>query len=278
MVFKEWGWPIESRDGRAGGYRLEYVLPKDIHFTPSELMAFAIFSCQGSSVLPATEAEKLKGKLKALFSAPTRRGVDALEGAITVKALAANDWELMEHVYACLSDPHCMLVLDYQKPTETEPTRREVYPVKMRVENQVFYLDLVQPPESKVKSFRFDRIKRACRVRQDQPFHPVEKTCTEDHKWDFGSGDVVPVELEVTPGLARWLRENPEHPSQELRTESERCFVSYQVKRVNLFADWVLSLRGARVVGPEELRVAIADRARAWLGVDGTLGVPWETG
>lgn len=277
-VFKRWGWPVESRDGRAGGYRLEYLLAKNLNFSSSELIAFAIFSCQGSSVLPPAEAEKLKAKLKALLSEPARRHVDALEESVSTRAFTPSDWELVEHVEACLRDRRNTLVLDYQKPSDPQPSRREVSPLGLRFDKQVLYLDLVELSSGKTKSFRFDRIHRATRLRQDQAFEPPSNAVVEHHKWDFGEGGLIRVDLEVTASLARWLQENPEHPSQEVRSEGDRHFVSYQVKRLGLFADWVMSLRGARVVGPEELRAAIVDRAQAWLGADGTLGVPWETG
>lgn len=271
-----YGWPILGDKGKGRGYKLSESGVDNLRFTSRDLFSLAILLAHGSSTLPAYEANKLKSKLKSLLPDPARVHVSTLEELVTVQGFAPKEWDLVEMVGTCLYDRCCSLVVDYRKDPDSETERRHLLPKKIRAQGSTLYLDLFDLDKQQTRSFRFDRILRANLLRQDQPHAEPEVTEFETHKWDFGSGTPTEVRIEVTRGLGHWLRENPEHPSQCIASAGERDLVTYQVRRLELFADWLLGLRGARVVGPDSLRDLVRNRARAWLEDQGTLSVAWE--
>jgi hypothetical protein len=78
------------------------------------------------------------------------------------------------------------------------------------------------------------------------------------HKWDIGGTEPVPVTCRVDEDLARWLRENPIHPSQEVKDGQ----LTLSVKDLDALAHWLLSLRGLEVLNPPLLRQKVADKAK----------------
>lgn len=271
-----YGWPILSQNGRGRGYKLDGVTPESLRFTPRDLFTLAILLAQGSTVLPSLEADKLKAKLRALLPEDSRSQVENLEELISAQGFAPRDWDLVEKVGTCLYDRKYSLVIEYKGRTDELPGRRQVLPLGIRSSENVLYLDLFDLDKRAHRSFRFDRIHRAVLLKQDRAYDEPPAESFEVHKWDFGSESFVDAVLEVSPGLAHWLMENPEHPSQTVREDEGRHYVAYRVRRMKLFADWVIGLRGARVVQPAKLCDLVRQRALAWLNDDGTLNLEWE--
>ncbi len=275
-LLMDYGWPILSQNGRGRGYKLDGVTPESLRFTPRDLFTLAILLAQGSTVLPSLEANKLKAKLRALLPEDSRSQVENLEELISAQGFAPRDWDLVEKVGTCLYDRRYSLVIEYQGRTDEVPGRRQVLPLGIRSSENVLYLDLFDLDKRAHRSFRFDRIHRATLLKQNCAYDEPPAKSFEVHKWDFGSDPFVDASLEVSPSLAHWLIENPEHPSQTLREEEGRHYAAYRVRRLELFADWVIGLRGARVVQPPELHDLVRQRAQAWLNDDGTLNLGWE--
>lgn len=275
-LLRDYGWPVLSAKGKGKGYKLGEICPDTLRLTSRDLFTLAILLAQGSSMLPSAEATKLKSKLKALLPNAARQRVSNLEELVSVQGFEPKDWDLVEHIGTGLSDRRYSLLLDYQGSSDAEIQRRHVLPIRIRSKNAVWYLDLFDLVKSKARSFRFDRIRRAVLLKQEC-YHPEpEAEEFTDHKWDFGSGEAIQVAIEVTESLANWLGENPEHHSQRIKILGTRIHVTYEIRRVELFADWVMSLRGARIVGPEILKKIVRTRATSWLSDQGTLGVSWE--
>lgn len=274
-TLKAFGWPVQSKIGRGYGYRLDPSAEHSLRLTSRDLFALAVLLAQSSSTLPEVEAKKLKSKLKALLPKQTSDDITELEELIAVQGFAPKDWDLVEHIGTCLCDRRYCLVLDY-RPRQGAPSRRRALPIQIRPQPGAWYVDLFDLDKQAHRSFRFDRIERAMLHRQERPHAepPVQKF--ETHKWDFGNDEPRAVTLEVTSSLAAWLEENPEHPSQRLSAQLARHFVTFTVRRLDLFADWTLSLRGARVEGPPELQALIHRRAQNWLRPCGSLDVEWE--
>ena len=78
------------------------------------------------------------------------------------------------------------------------------------------------------------------------------------HKWDVEGDEKKTVEIKVSDSLARWLSENPAHPSQELQGN----LVTYQVSNPKAMTRWVTSLYGLEVLKPQELRDELAAVSR----------------
>ena len=73
------------------------------------------------------------------------------------------------------------------------------------------------------------------------------------------------VRIKVSESLARWLEENPAHPSQEL-SEGQ---VTFQVTNPKAMARWVTSLYGLEVLEPKELRDELKQITKELAGVYG---------
>jgi predicted DNA-binding transcriptional regulator YafY len=274
-TFMAYGWPVKGRNGKGRGYKLDSPALHGIRLSSRDLFSLAILLAQGSSSLPRVEAERLKSKLKALLPKQTSDDLTELEELVAVQGFAPKDWDLVEHVGVCLRDRHYSLFLDYQPPNAPS-SRRHALPVQIRPQKGIWYLDVFDLEKQVSRSFRFDRILGASLHRQDRPYAEPPGQDFQTHKWDFGNEEPKTVTLEVTNSLAAWLKENPEHPSQQLSNQEQRNLVTYTVRRLDLFADWTLSLRGARVEGPMELQALIHRRARDWLGPRGSMDVEWE--
>ena len=271
-----YGWPVKKGNGRSGGYKLDDVDFGSLRFTPRDLFSLAILLAQGCSVLPENEANKLRSKLRALLPEQNREKIDGLQEAIAVQGFAPKDWELVEQIGTCLYDRHYCLVLDYRGRTDPEPRRRRVLPLGIRSQDMSLYLDLFDLEIQKHRGFRFDRIYRSTLIKQAEKYADPPPHLAKTHKWDFGTEVPTKVHLEISESLARWLEEKPEHESQVLNQVNGRHYATYQVTRLELFADWLLSLRGVRIVEPQALRDIVTSRARAWLEDEATLKIPWE--
>ncbi len=275
-LFKSYGWPVISQSGRGRGYKLEALGADSVRFTSRELFSLAILLAQGTSNLPALEAEKLRSKLKSLLPDAFHRQVSDLEDLIAVQGFAPKDWQLVEDVGRCLSDRRYSLLLDYQGSADSEVRRRHILPVRIRWKDSSCYLDLFDLDKKQHRSFRFDRVSRSSLILQQVPHPEPPEGTFESHKWDFGSGTFEGVTLEITHSLAQWLIEKPEHPSQTIERRDNLVFVHFKIRRLELFADWVLSLRGARVLENDKLKEIVGERIRAWSSERGSLGIPWE--
>lgn len=272
-VLMSYGWPVQSRGGRGYGYRLDPAADHSLRLTSRDLFTLAIMLTQGSSTLPDVEADKLKAKLKSLLPEQSRGDLSDLEELIAVQGFAPKDWDLVDLVAVCLKDRRYALLIDYER---AQGVRRRVLPLQIRSQSGAWYLDLYDLDKLGHRSFRFDRIQKVVLHRQDRPYDEPPANTFVTHKWDFGSGETHEVCLEITDALAAWLRENPEHPTQKIDTRGQLWFVTYRVRRLELFADWAIGLRGARVAAPERLLLMIEERARSWLSSYGTLNVAWE--
>jgi hypothetical protein len=78
------------------------------------------------------------------------------------------------------------------------------------------------------------------------------------HKWDVEGDSKCHVRIRVTPSLARWLVENPAHPSQRI----EDGTVCFQVSNPVAMARWVTSLYGLEVLEPLVLREELGKVSR----------------
>ena len=271
-LFREFDWPIES--SHAKGYRLAN-LGVAARLTERELLLLAVLLAQGSSLVPQTDFEKLSHKITELLTPSAQARIGELKVKLSADGNALRDLEVLTAVGRCLSDPHLQLVMDYKKAAEAETVRRNVVPLTLRYQDGWYYVDVFDLDKRGTRSFRLDRFQRVQLLRQERPIPRPGGGVSETHKWDFGEGEPMEIMIEVTPKLGAWLEEKPAHHSQVLRAGTEVWEVRYSVKRLDMFVDWFMSLRGARAVTPSELLREIRTRATALLKAS-TLEVDWN--
>lgn len=270
-VLEEFGWPIE-RSGK--GFRLSDV-GAAARFTEADLLLVAILLAQGSSTLPAAEFERLSTKLVSLLPQPSVTKVRELHDKVEQIGGRSGEIHVLTCIGRCLSDPHYQLVADYQKSDDEQPQRRQLLPLKLRYQKESWYIDCHDLEKNGFRSFRVDRFLSVQLLRQDQPIPHPDPACGSSHKWDFGHEEPVEVTIEATERLAKWLEQNPEHDSQQILSQDGSWLISYRVRKLEFFVDWVLGLRGAKPVHPPALLETVEARCRAFLETGGTLGVEW---
>lgn len=139
-----------------------------------------------------------------------------------------------------------------------EPTRN-LDPYTVFYQDQRWYVQGFDHLRQDLRRFRLARMESLIVLPQTfQVPAAYDSKSALFHKWDIAQSPPVSVVCEVEPELAQWLAENPVHPTQVLEGRS----FSLQVRNPEALAHWLLSLRGIRVLAPEQLRIWVRDKAQ----------------
>ncbi|MBS2039194.1 WYL domain-containing protein [bacterium] len=136
---------------------------------------------------------------------------------------------------------------------------RLVEPWQLFFQDQ-WYLSAWDPAAMSSKTFRADRI---CECELTHEVFQREQQVQDPHfhRWDIAGREAVEVHCQVDESIARWLVENPVHPSQKL----DGIDLKVKVRDTNAFLRWVCSLSTCRVLGPAKVREAYRQRLEAML-------------
>lgn len=271
-VFRDFDWPIES--SHAKGYRVSGV-GLGTQLTERELVLLAVLLAQGSSLLPSEDFEKLTYKLTELLTPSAQSKLEEIQGKLSVDGNSLRDLEVLTAVGRCFSDDRLQMVMDYKKTVDSDPVRRNVVPLRLRHQDGWYYVDVYDLDKQGTRSFRLDRFQKVQLLRQNHPIPRPAGGVEETHKWDFGDDDEQAVAIEVTPKLGAWLKEKPVHRSQVIQERDKTWVLTFKVKRLDMFVDWFMGLRGARVLDPPRLTEMVKERARSLIEDAGTLNIHW---
>ena len=159
------------------------------------------------------------------------------------------------------------LLIDYHGRGRNERREREVSPQRLIHYRDNWYLDAWCHAKRGLRSFAVDAV-QAARV-LDQPAIDVP-----DAELDavlgagygiFAGREVQWATLRFTPERARWVAAETWHPKQRGRFEADGCFLlelPYADPR-ELVMDILRHVPEVEVMGPEELKVAVAEKLRA---------------
>jgi len=237
------------------GYRFasDAFLP-NLHLTPTELfsifVAVRLLESQKDSEL-AGEARRGLEKMLRATSEEKRLDVGELREAVQVKEV---DSETGAGYLTAMQDALCsgrQLEIRYQGMKDEEPRVRRLDPMGLFCFRQVWYLHAFDHDREALRNFRLTRVHGAALT--DQPVKQEPKLELDNasyHKWDVEGDEKADVRIQVTPSLARWLEENPAHPTQTIQGD-EVCF---KVSDPRAMALWVTSLYGLKVLEPKSLR------------------------
>ena len=245
-----------------GGYRFaaDGFLPR-LALTPQELLALFL----GARMLESVGAQELaphaRGGLEKLLRATGEQGrpdVGAWRSQVQVSEMPEDTGvDQLLPLQAVIGNGR-QLRLHYRGMKDTSVRVRIVDPLGLMCFRQVWYLHAYDPQEQGTRNFRLSRLEGW----ESLPT-PAQHTARMDladavyHRWDVEGDARVTVELRVTDKLARWLEENPPHPSQKI--DGQR--VLYEVSDLVAVSRWVSSLHGLEVVAPPRLRQEMARRA-----------------
>ena len=159
------------------------------------------------------------------------------------------------------------LWIDYHGRGRNERREREVSPQRLIHYRDNWYLDAWCHVKRGLRSFAVDAV-QAARV-LDQPAIDVpdaERDAVLGAGYGIFAGrEVQWATLRFTPERARWVAAETWHPKQRGRFEADGCFLlelPYADPR-ELVMDILRHVPEVEVVGPEELKVAVAEKLRA---------------
>lgn len=246
------GLPIYNDNGYR--FAADAFLP-NLNLSPTELfslfVAVRLLESQNGGDLGA-EARRALEKFLRTTSETKRPDLGTLRDSIQVKESEEETGAgMLAPMQEALSSGR-QLELSYQGMKDDAPKKRLLDPMGLFCFRQVWYLHAYDHERKALRNYRLSRVSDA-RLTERQVLHEARLELDEAsyHKWDVeGDEKKVLVRIRVTPALARWLEENPAHPSQ-VSNEDE---VHYKVSNPVAMARWVTSLYGLEVLEPDSLR------------------------
>ena len=242
--------PLDLREARYRIPQAEYDLPADIEFSPAELAVLRLAGSVWSTESVSTDAQAGVRKIRAL-------GIDGDEPIIGFAPRIA----VRDAAFPALQDGierGRVVVFEYLKPGEQEPTHRRVRPlalVEYEARWHLFGIDLDADSE---RTFLLSRIVGSTKV-TGQTFDIALREGAADRAL-AGLAAVAERQqalLEVTPGTEAALR-----LGRRASPATQGIRVPYVDRHI--FADELATYGPeVRVVEPGDLRGAVIDRLRA---------------
>lgn len=244
------------------GYRLETsttVTPLEL--SPAESIVLLMISNLSTTALepePRKIWEAIAKKIRKRLSATSQRKLDQLEDHIPLVSSEARNSRTQgfEAIEESLSK-QLQLRIEYLGTNDSEPRWRQVEPLCLFLGSGRWYLEAFDLGSQAQKTFRLSRISQAAVVAIAIRNHrEVPEEPAGFHRWSLLDGPTYEVSIELQPPLNRWFGENPIHPQQRI-LDGKLVFPAKDLSRV---ADWLISLRGARALGPAELLACLRAR------------------
>ncbi len=207
------------------------------------------------------------------FGAVARRGWSKLHYAVIngqekrlkadlpLKVSAQTSWELPTDLLKTLSTALLdarQLRLNYHSFKDAEPRWRVVEPAQLFFQDR-WYLCARDPQDSLHKNFRIERIREFELL--EQTFKRPAVDNPHFHKWDLVGAEPVHIRCRVDAPVARWVRENPIHPSQKL----EGTELTLSVRDTESFLMWALGLSHCEILEPLPVRERMRQRLQEML-------------
>lgn len=270
---KEIGYPIITARGK--GHRLEAPLHEGaLLLTEEELFTLFLSLSRSAKDFPEPLIARLRRRLLSRLSSSRRKTAKSLKIATeSERGPFFQNLEVLKVLNASFEHGNLVRIV-YQGSKDPAPRTRTVLPLQFFPRAECWYLAAWDANKQKDRHFRLDRLLSATSL-DEQPALTEPSLLSSAHPWDFGS-ELHRVRVEVTPTLARWLAENPVHPSQRLEAQAARSIVSFEMRSPAKFVDWLMGLRGFKLLGPDSVLRIMRERATEILETQGTLNTPWE--
>lgn len=245
------GFPLYNDDGYR--FAADAFFPT-LGLQPRELLALFTGARMLESVAGAELASDARLALEKLLRATAeekRPDLGDLRNTVQVEGLPEDTGiDLLLELQSVIGNGH-QIRLSYQGIQDEKAQERVVDPMGLFGFRQVWYLRAYDHNRSGYRSFRLSRV-RDWEQLEAKATHPAQMDIQEAvyHRWDVEDNETVTVELSVCEALARWLTENPPHPSQQVNGD----LVTYEVSDLVAVARWVASLHGVEVLQPLALR------------------------
>jgi predicted DNA-binding transcriptional regulator YafY len=161
--------------------------------------------------------------------------------------------DLLKALSSALLDARRIRLL-YHSFKDADPRWRTVEPAQLFFQDR-WYLCARDPEDKLHKNFRIERIREFELLSQTFK-RPKAPASPHFHKWDLVGGEPVEIRCRVDSPVARWLQENPIHPSQQLLDNE----LLLSVRDTESFLIWALGLSHCEVLEPPSVRERMRQR------------------
>jgi len=253
-ALREAGVPIERG---ASGYCVaaSFFLPS-VRLTPREVLAL-LFPVELFSAGEALQALQRSAREKLLSCLPEslREGAeDLLHRTSVVLPTAGPPGAVFENLRSAITDQR-RVVFDYEGRTSRKH-RVEVDPYGIAYRKHAWYIVGHSVTHGEMRKFRVSRISAV----EPTPLHfavPADFSVEEyfEGAWYVFGGPPREVGLRFSRRIARFVRERPPHPGQQIQTRQDgSIFYRATVNNLDEIAWWLMQYGGeATVVYPQEL-------------------------
>ncbi|AGB40917.1 putative transcriptional regulator [Halobacteroides halobius DSM 5150] len=153
--------------------------------------------------------------------------------------------------------------MQYYSYNKDKISERVVSPYILNFKKGFLYLIAYCHKRNDTRMFRLDRIKKM-KVTKDKFKYPDDFSLKEylGNAWGvMRSGDDVEVKIKFTGDIARWIKDNNYHPTQEVEElEGDSVLMSFVTCSLNEVKGWVMKYgANAEVLEPQSLRDEIKE-------------------
>jgi predicted DNA-binding transcriptional regulator YafY len=255
--------PLETTEGQeqVPRYSIPNLRLAGSHLNLEETLAFTLLTqLPGNSEVGKLARQGWDKLHYAVQNGNERRHKADLPTFLSVQA----GWNLSTQMLRSLSEALVnsrRLKIHYQGLADADPRWRLVEPWQLFFQDH-WYLRAWDPATKMAKTFRTERI-LDCQLTDEQFHLPSSQRSSTPHfhRWDVADRPPTEVDCQVDESLARWLQENPVHPSQEINGTTFRV----TVRDMEAFVRWTMSLTSCQILGPAEAKQFLQQRLRALL-------------
>ena len=252
VKLRECGLPLQSTEGQESvpRYRIENLRLAGGQLDLPETLALTIATQLAGETSLGKLARQGWGKLHyVVHNGQERLARNDLPHLVSSRV----SWELPADVMETISRSLLLrlcLRLFYLGVKDVQPRWREVEPWMLFFQDR-WYLHAWDPAAQATRNFRLDRIQSMELLEQTfspPPAHRLESP--HFHRWDLVDQEPTRIRCRVDEGVARWLEENPVHPSQRLQD----LVLEVCLRDTESFLRWASGLSCCDVLEPTSLR------------------------
>lgn len=257
---RECGLPVHDTEGheRPPRYQLDNLRVAGAQLDLEETLAVTLATLLAGPKDLGQTARRGWNKLHyAVINGQEKRA----KADLPLKVSAQTSWDLpsdlMKVLSTALLDCKC-LKLHYHSFKDAEPRWRTVEPTQLFFQDR-WYLCARDPQDSLHKNFSIARI-RGFEI-TDQSFKRPSVDSPHFHKWDLVGAEPVHIRCRVDAPVARWIQENPIHPTQSVQDTE----LTLSVRDTESFLIWALGLSHCEILEPLPIRERMRQRLQEML-------------
>jgi predicted DNA-binding transcriptional regulator YafY len=259
-----------------------YKIREDCHLKPPNLTlseALALIASSNSilnnSELPYyEEVNSSLAKITATLPSKVQAVLEPLKSRIHFSLNSLVDYSECREIYTLLDNAihkETNVWIKYYSHKSNKTSERIVSPYILDFKKGFLYLIAYCHNKNETRMFRVDRIKEI-KITRDKFKYPDDFSLKKymGNSWGTMRGEKdVQVKVKFSGDIARWIKENNYHPTQEVEElEGGSIIMSFTTSGLSEVKGWILKYgASAEVLEPESLREEIKDEIKGMMEV-----------